>query len=220
MKLSTQVWGLITFVVVVGVLAAGWFLGVSPQLSAQALADGQRKAAIAQNTSIQTAIDDLKKEEANLPEYQARAAEIEKVIPSGLESAAFITTLNNLATATAVTIEQISIGEVVKYAPPTGDENPDGAPKPVTDSRISGDNFLLVPVTLSVSGGWNEVLAFTHGVQTGDRLMLVTKVTTSGDGTTFTTTLNGTMYVLLRQAPPASASADSTDAATDTAAAG
>src|SRR5690606_37907362 len=114
--------------------------------------------------------------------------------------AAFIRSLNDLANASAVTIEQISINEIVSYSAPGESDAANAlAPDPITDSRITSDNFLLVPVSISVSGGWNEVLAFTHGVQTGNRLVLVTKVSTTGDGTTFTTTLDGAMYVLIRQ---------------------
>jgi Tfp pilus assembly protein PilO len=212
-KLGTQVWGLLTVVVAIGALAAGWFLGVSPLLTAQAQAESQRQASLTQNQGIEANIASLAKEQDNLADYEKRAAEIKKVIPSGLESAAFITTLNNLAAATQVTIQQISINEVVPYSAPAGESTSDGAPKPITDSRITGENFLLVPVSISVTGGWNEVLAFSHGVQAGDRLMLVTKINTSNDGAAFTTTLSGTMYVLIRPDAPTTAATE--DVASD-----
>lgn len=220
MKLGTQVWALLTVIVVVGALAAGWFLGASPQLTAQAQAESQRKAALAQNDSIRATIAKLKGEQENLPAYEERSKELEAAIPSDIESAAFIRSLNDLAVASSVTIEQISINSVVKYsAPRKSDAANELAPAPVTDSRITSDNFLIVPITLSVSGGWNEVLAFTHGVQTGKRLILVTQVSTSGDGTTFTTTLSGAMYVLIRPEAPASAASDDETSDTDAAAA-
>jgi Tfp pilus assembly protein PilO len=219
-KFGTQIWGLITVVVVIAALAAGWFLGVSPQLTAQAQAESQRQAALAQNQGIRATIENLQKQKDNLPAYEKRAAELRVAIPSDLEGAAFIRSLNDLANASGVTIEQISINEIVAYSPPgETDKASPLAPDPVTDSRITSDNFLLVPVSLSVSGGWNEVLAFTHGVQTGNRLTLVTKVSTTGDGTTFTTTLDGAMYVLIRQETPAATAGDDeasdSDAATD-----
>ncbi|QNO37773.1 type II secretion system protein M [Protaetiibacter sp. SSC-01] len=210
MKLSTQIWGLITVVVVVGVLAAGWFLGVSPQLTAQAQAESQRKTALAQNDSIRATIAELEREQDNLAAYKERDAQLQVAIPTTVDSADFITDLNWLAVASNVTIEQISINEVTPYTAPGRSTDEDLAP--VTDSRINGDNFLLVPVSLSVSGGWNEVLAFTHGVQANGRLVLVTKVSTTGDGITFTTTLSGAMYVLLR---PVVATAETADEGSD-----
>ncbi|PZQ90468.1 MAG: hypothetical protein DI534_04485 [Leifsonia xyli] len=254
MKLGTQVWGLITVVVVIGVLAAGWFLGVSPQLTAQAQADSQRAAAVAQNQGIETTIADLKKKKADLASYEKRSAEIEKIIPSGIDGAAFIQTINDLASSTGVVVEQISLNDVVPYTPPAaapdaaatdGSKSDDaktddgaktdsattadapaaattssGAPAPLTDSRITGANFLLVPVTVAVSGNWDQVLAFTHGIQTGDRLMLVTKVDTSGENGTFKATLSGTIYVLIRpQAPAAAGTTTGADTAGGTTAA-
>ncbi|MFT4029921.1 MAG: hypothetical protein QM675_08590 [Protaetiibacter sp.] len=219
MKLGTRVWGLITFVVVVGVVAAGWFLGVSPQLAAKANSESQRQAAVSQNQSIEMTIAKLKAEQENTDSYEARDAELVAAIPSDLESAAFITALNDLATATGVTIQQFSLDDVVPYAEPEAEAASDGAPSPVTDSRITADNFLLVPVTLAVSGSWDQVLAFTHGVQTGNRLMLVTKVDTSGDETTYTTTLSGTIYVLVRPEMPATSQSDADTATTEASAA-
>lgn len=212
MKLSTQVWGLLTFVVVVGVLAAGWFLGVSPQLAGQAQAESLRKSALAQNDGIRATIADLKDKQDQLAEFQSRDAELQRAIPSSVESAEFLSGLNALAAASGVTIEQISLNEVTPYTPPGAADASDLAPAPVTDSRINGENFYLVPVSISVSGGWAEVLAFTHGVQTNGRLVLVTKVSTTGDGTTFTTTLDGAMYVLIRPEAPAASTGDAASA--------
>jgi Tfp pilus assembly protein PilO len=220
MRLGTRVWALITTVLGIGILAAAWFLGASPFLQAQAQAETQRSAAVTQNEGIRSAIATLKEQKEKLPEYEARGKELEVAIPSDIESADLIRTLNNLATASGVTISQISFSDPLTYSPPTGEVvDAELAPNPVTDSRITGENFLLVPITLSVTGGWNEVLAFTHGMQTGDRLMLVTKVTTTANEGTFTTSLSGAMYVLIRpEAPAPTASGDESsdsDAATE-----
>jgi Tfp pilus assembly protein PilO len=215
------VWALITVVLSVGILAAGWFLGASPFLKAQAQAEEQRAAAVTQNQGIESAIATLKQQKEKLPEYEARGKDLEVAIPSDIESAQLIRTLNDLATATGVTISQISFSDPVAYSPPTGEVADETlAPNPVTDGRITGDNFLLVPITLAVSGGWNEVLAFTHGMQTGERLMLVTKVNTTANEAQFTTTLSGAMYVLIRPEAPASADAADDDASDTDAAEG
>lgn len=211
MKIGTQIWGLIAFVVSAAVLAAGWFLGVSPLLAAQAESDKQRTEAVSQNDGIAAKIATLKQQKEKLGDYQKRAKELEEIIPRDIEAADFIRSLNDLATASNVQIDSIVLSDPVKYAAPSGEAaDAELAPNPVTDPRVTSENFLLVPVTVGVKGGWNEVLAFTHGVQTSSRLMLVTTVNTAEDQGTFTTTLSGTMYVLLRpDAPP------STDAPTE-----
>jgi Tfp pilus assembly protein PilO len=209
MKLGTQVWGLIAFVVSAAVLAAGWFLGASPLLDARAQADQQLADAVSQNEGIAVKISTLKQQKEKLEDYQKRAEELEVMIPSGIKAADFIRSLNDLAGASGVQIESITLSDPLKYAAPAGEPaDAEFAPNPLTDSRITPDNFLLVPVTVGVKGGWNEVLAFTHGVQTSARLMLVTTVNTSEDQGVFTTTLAGTMYVLVRPEAPASAADD------------
>jgi Tfp pilus assembly protein PilO len=212
-KFGTQLWGLIAFVVSAGVLAAGWFLGVSPLLTAQAQAQQQQVDAASQNDLIAIKIAALKKQKEDLADYQARADQIAAVIPSDIEAADFIRSLNSLATSSNVQLTSITLGDPVPYVAPAATDTDVNAPNPTTDARINGDNFLLVPVTLGVAGGWNEVLAFTHGVQAGDRLVLVTTVNTSEDTGIFTTTLSGTMYVLIR--PEAPASTTGGDAASD-----
>jgi Tfp pilus assembly protein PilO len=221
MRIGTRIWALITVVLSVGILAAGWFLGASPFLKAQTQAEEQRAAAATQNASIQSAIAVLKEQKEKLPDYEARGEELEVAIPSDIESAQLIRTLNDLAIASGVTISQISFSDPIAYSPPTGEVADETlAPNPVTDARITGENFLLVPITLAVSGGWNEVLAFTHGMQTGDRLMLVTKVGTIANEGQFTTTLSGAMYVLIRPDAPAPATADDEASDPDTSAEG
>src|SRR5690606_4352302 len=155
-------------------------------------------------------IAQLKEQKEKLPEYEARAKELEVAIPSDITRADLIRTLNNLATASGVTTGQIACSDPLAHNPPTGDvPHAAFAPPPASDSCSAGENFLLVPITLSVTGGWNEVLAFTHGMQTGDRLMLVTKVTTTANEGAFTTSLSGAMYVLIRtDAPSPAASGD------------
>ncbi|MGN6274127.1 MAG: type 4a pilus biogenesis protein PilO [Protaetiibacter sp.] len=221
MKLGTRVWGLIAFVVSVGVLAAGWFLGVSPLLAARSLAEQQRADAVAQNEGIATKIATLATQKEKLSDYEKRADELEVMIPSGIKAADFIRSLNDLAGASNVQIESITLGDPLKYAAPSGEPADEQfAPNPVTDSRITSENFLLVPVSVGVKGGWNEVLAFTHGVQTSSRLMLVTTVNTSEDQGSFTTTLAGTMYVLVRPNAPATAAGGDTASDSDPASEG
>jgi Tfp pilus assembly protein PilO len=205
-KLGTQVWGVIAFVVSVGVLAAGWFLGASPLLAAQAQAEQQRVEAAAQNDAIAQRIATLKEQKDDLASYEKRAGELEMIIPSDVEAADFIRSLTDLATASNVQVESMIIDDAMPYVLPSGDEaDAVNAPNPLTDPRITGDNFLLVPVTVIVTGGWNEVLAFTHGVQTDERLVLVTTVNTANESGSFTTTLSGAMYVLIRPADPSAA---------------
>lgn len=215
MKLGTRVWGLVTVVVIAALLAGGWFLGASPLLDGQAREEAQRKAALATNQGIEATIARLAKEKDNLPQLQARAQELEEAIPQDVESAAFITSLNNLAAASTVTIVSISLGDAMPYSAPRETSTVDGAPAPVTDQRINDGNFVLIPVSIEVSGGWAETLNFVNGVQTSTRLVLANQLDTASTGTgAYTTTITGVMYALQR-AGSAPSAGDTEAAATE-----
>lgn len=211
MKLDTRMWAIISVLLVGAIVAGGWFLGASPLLVAKADADGklaETRALNAQHAATLAALADASK---TLPELQDQAVDLESAIPTDLASSALITALNDLAAATGVTITAIAIQDGVSYQPPADAEaapaaadSPEGAPTPLTDARITSDNFVLVPITVEVAGALPNVLAFIHGVQTGTRLVLITGLDTSADGdgaTTYTSVISGTTYVLVR--PPA-----------------
>lgn len=204
MRLDNRVWAVISVLLVGAIVAGGWFLGASPLLAAKGESDAQLATAQRVNQQHAATLVALRKASENLPELQKRARELESAIPSGLESSPLITATNDLAAATGVTITAIRINDGVSYQEPGGDEAPDGAPNPLTDARITGDNFVLVPISIDVVGDLPNVLAFVHGIQTGERLVLVTKLSTSADGeeaTAYTAKISGTTYVLVR--PPA-----------------
>jgi len=228
MKLDTRVWALITVVMVAALLAGGWFLGISPQLDAVKAADTQKEQVESQNRGIQERLLNLQQQSGNLEELQAEAVGLEKVIPSGTQASQFITALNALAAQAGVQITSISLGDGQPYQEPAGAASsgapasegaetptpaptpvptetapaggvPTGAPAPLVDGRITGDNFVLLPVGIEVSGGWANVHAFVHSVQTGERLVLVTKVSASSDGgDSYTMSISGVMYALIR----------------------
>lgn len=76
---------------------------------------------------------------------------------------------------------------------------------PVTSSELTSSNFSSLAVTLSVSGGYAQILAFVDGMQSAKRLFLVDGITTapvqsagSGAGAagSQTATVSGLLYVV------------------------
>ncbi|PZF62236.1 hypothetical protein DEI92_01685 [Curtobacterium sp. MCBD17_034] len=92
---------------------------------------------------------------------------------------------------------------------------------PTTDSSITSADFTVVPVTVAVTGSYQQALAFTKALQNGSRLFLVDTVSqslsdsSSGGSGGQNWSLGGEIYVL----KASSASSSSTDA-TSTQAAG
>lgn len=67
---------------------------------------------------------------------------------------------------------------------------------PLTDPKITATNFVVIPVSLSVTGSADQVLAFTGAMQKGSRLFLVDKYTSAGDNSAHIASLAGFVYVL------------------------
>ena len=66
---------------------------------------------------------------------------------------------------------------------------------PAQAALVSTGNFLAIPVTLEVTGDVNQMLAFVTGLQGTERLFLVTKFSTGGEGATGS--VDGLIYVLI-----------------------
>ncbi|RNE59223.1 hypothetical protein EEJ31_10675 [Cryobacterium tepidiphilum] len=90
-------------------------------------------------------------------------------------------------------------------------------------SLVTGDNFVAIPVSVTVHGDYGHVLDFIEGLQTGTRLVLVTGFNTTGEpsagsrggestGGVVTASISAYVYVLLD--PAAASPAPGTPAAT------
>jgi len=232
-KLDNRLWILIASILSLGLLAGGWFVGVSPQLQAAAASEAQRDTVNAQNDAIRSTLDELRAASENQTEIEARLADLQRSVPPGIYGSQFLAEINEIVSSSGVVITSVVLGNPARYeapAPPEVEQSTEGdasaeettdvepevvqaagpvAPQPQTDSLISSANFITVPVTLEVQGSTAAVLAFTKSLQQGDRLVLVTKVDMTreqGEGGVtdqFTMSLGGDMYVLETAASPA-----------------
>lgn len=220
-------------IVMVGVLLAGWFLGVSPQLAAAAADDTQRVTVDAQNAGIQEVVAQLKKDEKDLPALKVTLEGLQRSIPRDANTSAFIDDINALATAAGVVVSGITVAPAQAYLPPESStpvapveataapaEGEPAAPSAevpvadpfvpaaVTNPLVTTDNFVLVPVTIESKGAYDQVLNFVNGLQTGPRLFLVTTFKSAPNEDElggFTGTTSGYIYVLLNQFDPTAA---------------
>src|SRR4051794_13009198 len=97
--MDNRIWGILTLLAVVALLAGGWFIGASPFIDAANAADGQRQDAINRNQQLQAELVALEKAKQDLPDMEAEAALLQESIPADTESSAFITSLNDMAGA-------------------------------------------------------------------------------------------------------------------------
>lgn len=193
--------GLAAVVVIVG----GFFLGVRPQLDRAAAARSDASSIDATNAVTRAELDRLREQAKTLPQQKAELEALRRSVPSTASSSAFISALNTTADQAGVTVSSLTVGDAQAYLPPVAPEGsptaatdsastapspssdataapvPAGAQAlaPMTSSSITAQNFSVVPVSVSVNGDFAQALAFVKGVQTSDRLFLITSISSS-----------------------------------------
>ncbi|MBG6055648.1 Tfp pilus assembly protein PilO [Salinibacterium sp. CAN_S4] len=215
----------------VAVLLAGWFLGISPQLSAAATDDSQRVTVDGQNDALRVVVTQLIADEKDLPKWKADLSVLQRSIPRTADTSTFIDDLNGIAVATGAAVSSIVLTDAEAYVPPASAAPAAPAPtdaaatepvidpaapavaavdplvpSAVTNGLVTTENFVLVPITIQTKGTYEQVLDFVSGVQNGSRLFLATGFTSEiGEDGVTTGTTTGYIYVLLNQFDPTAA---------------
>ncbi|TFD30539.1 hypothetical protein [Cryobacterium cryoconiti] len=234
---KNRMWMIGSVLVMVLVLVLGVLLGIMPQLSATAAADEQRASVAESNAGQALILAQLKKDFEGIESLKSELIPLDASVPSGTNMPAFVTQLDALAAASQVTLTGITVSDAVPYAPvvapipapvavaegadststPTPTPTvaaiePGAGVPPVTNDQINASNFASLAITVSVTGSYADALNFVSGLQSGERLFLVSGLTTTvkeGDEENatpggVTATISGLVYVLV---PPAAASA-------------
>jgi Tfp pilus assembly protein PilO len=213
---------LLSILVMLIIPAIGWVLVAQPQLSAAATADAQRAEAAAQVAVSQSVVAQLKVDSAKLPELKGELNELRTTVPAGIDPEGYIDGLSALAQVAQVQITTLTVDDAVAYSPATppagsvpppateGDEGADPAtgsdepaapvayPGIVTNPLIDSSNFVAIPVTIEVTGKSASILRFVNGLQTNDRLFLVTTLTTeqTTDASVLTGKIGGFIWAM------------------------
>jgi Tfp pilus assembly protein PilO len=202
---TNRLWVIGSVVAMAVILVLGWIVGVQPQLTAAASATLQRVNVVETNTRYQGVLAKLKAEHDKLPELQQQLASLTSSVPADAESAAFVKELNGIAAEKGVIIRSLTFSDAVAYKPPVAaapapaasasgsTPAPTDTPAPaapaapvaptapaaVTNSLITPTNFVASPVQVGVRGSLAQVLDFLEGAQKGQRLFLVTSLSST-----------------------------------------
>lgn len=192
-KKSTWVGG--TVFVAILILAAAWFLAVSPTVSAAADLRSQAEQASQQNELLEMQVAQLKADFANLPQYKEQLAAIQTQIPTDAKLADYLRQLDQIAVAHSVTLTSISpstpapvVVEAAPVAPAppadaTGAAPTDGAttaPAAVPAAAAPAGapaGFMSIGFSITALGTYDNTEAFLYDMQRSTpRLFLVTTV--------------------------------------------
>jgi Tfp pilus assembly protein PilO len=195
----------------VGILAAGYFLLVSPQQSSAADTTAQAGTVEQSNVAAQHQIDVLKAQYKDLPTLQGQVAAIRTRIPQSPQEPTLLRTLAALAKSSGVTL--VSIG--------AQNPAPVAAAAPAGTKTTSTATLSAIPLTIEINGTFANTRLFLTGIESMRRSMLVTSIDVSrleGDtsGTTAAARVGGVRTVLNAKIFMSSAAATPTVGATAT----
>lgn len=201
---ETRKWSLMATVLVLAILAAGWFLLVAPKRSEAAALEGQTRSQEDANSRLQQQIQVLQAQQAELPKQRARLAVMRKQIPG---NPALPTLIRNLTAAgrkvgvdlealapavpVAVVAAQPVAPVVATTVPPadgaaTSESDPAATPVPVAPVAPAPSLF-QVPLSVDVRGSYFELEQFVNKLEGLKRSFLVTGFSIEpGDGDTAT----------------------------------
>ncbi len=183
------------------IVAFGWLLGVQPQLDAAATAGAQRQTVDQTNDRYRAVLEKLKSDHEKLPQLNAELATLAASVPADTDSSPFVKELNALAGSNGVTIQALTFSDAQSYKPvvppaaptptstPSSSATPSPSPSPtptavaapatVTNPLVTSANFFASPVQMTVRGTLASALNFIEGAQKGERLFLVTSLSST-----------------------------------------
>lgn len=200
-----KVWLVGSIAVMVVIVALGWFLGVAPQLASRDAAEQSREAIADKNVEYEAMLAALRIDDGKRSEYERALHTLAQSVPFGTDYPRFVGELDEAAAKRGVSVTSVVAGDPQGYAPPAGDAapapaaTPDAAtpstpapsapavpaagetataPMPFTSPLVTGGNFMSIPVTITVTGGFDAVMRFVEDMQLGPRLFLVDSVST------------------------------------------
>jgi Tfp pilus assembly protein PilO len=201
---NNRLWIIGTALLVVATVALGWLLGISPQLKEAAKAASDTAAVDAQNVVNNAELERLKKQFAQIDDIRAEVDELNVSVPPTLDITSFLRQIDALATEHGVTVQGVTPTDAATFVPSEDEaaaETETPAPVPPADdpaalaaeavaaatANVADGQLITVGISVVVTGTYDQVLAFTRGLQLGDRLFMasdVTVVSKAGDTAT------------------------------------
>jgi Tfp pilus assembly protein PilO len=168
-------WTVLTALGVVGVLAAGWFLLVSPQRSHAADLRTQAATEQASTATLQGQISQLKQQQAGEPAQQRTLAQIAAQIPDNPQLPTLIRELSTAAHKSGVSLDSLAPTQPSLLT--TAASAPAGG---VAGTTATASPVAQIPVTISVTGSYFNIESFLHELEHLDRALKTKGFTLAG----------------------------------------
>lgn len=202
-----QLW-LLTALGSVLVLAAGYFLLVSPKANKAESIREETLAVEEANVRLRSQIEMLNRQKKELPRRQAELDTFAKRIPDNPALPTLIRSLSNAADNAGVSLESLAPSAPMRVATTPGAAVAAAAP---TSSTVA---LAHIPVTVEVNGRYSEIAQFFSEVEGLPRAFLLTGVNVvrgepagakapegGGYSGNLTATITGTLFMTVKPAP-------------------
>jgi Tfp pilus assembly protein PilO len=185
-----------TVVGCLAVLAAGWFLLVSPKRADAAGLRAQAAEQVSANAQLETQLQVLKAQAKDLPKQQAKLAAVAAKIPDNPALPRLIRALTSAASAAGVELVTVTPGNPVVVTPgrATAPVSPSAAGAAATaaapaaqtaaapaaapaGAASAAGQLASVPLTLNVAGGYFQIEQFLANLENLPRSLRVSNVT-------------------------------------------
>ena len=218
-------WSLLAGLAVVAVLAAGWFLLISPKRGEASDLRDQTATQEQQNQQLQLRLEQLKAQAKDLPAQQAKLADFHLRIPDNPALPTLVRDLTKATKAAGTDLVSLAPGQPAALTPAAATQ-PVAPSSGTTTGQAAGaaasasSPLFAVPVQLHVTGTYPQVELFINQLEGLKRSFLVTGFqigpdqkaasgsTTSGDTSsdrTLDLQLDGRVFVAPTTATPATA---------------
>lgn len=191
-KKSTWIGGTVFIALVI--VAAAWFLAISPTMSAASEIRAEAENTRTQNDLYELRVAQLKADFEKLPEYKAELASIQQQVPPDAMLSEYLRQLDAIAVAHSVSLTAVTpslplsvvlaVPAVVAPAPAPTEEAAEGTGEstgevpaaPVPAPGANGPTgFTAIPFSITALGTYDNTLAFLNDLQNStQRLFLVT----------------------------------------------
>src|SRR5690348_5466549 len=166
---KTRQWAMLTAVVCLAVLAAGWFLVIKPQRTKAADLRTQTQGVEDHNATLRSQVGQLKQQQKDLPAQQKLLSQIATKVPDNPALPALIRQLSAAADGAGVNLVSLAPSAptlaTAATAPVTARATGTAAGTATGRAVASGSPLASIPLTLQVQGGYFNVVQFFSAVE-------------------------------------------------------
>ena len=191
----TRLIALAVGVLAVGLAFLGWFIGISPILATADAADRATSLQVADNAVQQGILTQLKAEFDDIEASRETLAELQTEIPDMPLTDAITSRIGEIATANSVIISSAAIAEPAPYGESV-DVTAGAATELTGVSPELAAQLFSISLSMTVTGEWDNVVAFVAALQDSTRIMNVTGATLQRPDGAATADLTGFAFVV------------------------